>query len=200
VKTTSTTASPTSDLGNLCTQQAFRLAVYEAGQALSARYLGLRILSVRMLPRPPVLTSDKVFKGNDWLSFIRTLEIRIIELFGGQFSEEYVCSSHSCCNGDIARIDELTRMISGLENQQDPEQIWFELEDISRGIFTDPAYQNAIFPIANFLHQHIESGCEIIDGPAIETKLDQYVPRPPKQQWLKRIISQGRKSYRQQVQ
>ncbi|MFT7594385.1 MAG: hypothetical protein ACI8R4_001705 [Paracoccaceae bacterium] len=56
-----------------CADQTFRLAVYEAGHALTARALGLKLVSVRMLPRPPVLISDKAFATNDWAAFIETL-------------------------------------------------------------------------------------------------------------------------------
>ncbi|MCK4713474.1 MAG: hypothetical protein KAT26_11405, partial [Marinosulfonomonas sp.] len=90
-----------------CSDLAFRLAVYEAGHALTARALGLKILSVRMLPHSPVLISDKTFTNNDWGSFIETLEIRVIELFGGQIAEETACSCNTCGIGDIARVDEL---------------------------------------------------------------------------------------------
>ena len=92
-----------------CADLAFRLAVYEAGHALTARALGLKIMSVRMLPRPPVLISDKAFANNDWESFIEMLEIRVIELFGGQIAEETACACNTCGIGDIARVDELSR-------------------------------------------------------------------------------------------
>jgi len=174
-----------------CADQIYRLAVYEAGHALTARALGLKLVSVRMLPRPPVLISDKAFATNDWAAFIETLEIRIIELFGGQIAEEHACGTNTCCSGDIARIDELSRLVSGLSGAEDSETVMFALEDAAHKIFTDPAYRDAIIPIAQFLHQRVVDGREEIDGPDIETELDKYVPLAPPKTWLKRVFSFG---------
>ena len=175
-----------------CAEQAFRLAVYEAGHALTARALGLRIVSVRMLPRPPVLISDKAF-GNDWASFIETLEIRIIELFGGQIAEEFACASATCCGGDVARIDELTRLVAGLGDEKDHEVVWDNLEEVAQGVFADQRNQDAIIPLAEFLYQRVLDGQEIVSGKDVETILDEYVPFAPKKKWVERMFSFGRK-------
>lgn len=176
-----------------CADLAFRLAVYEAGHALTARALGLKILSVRMLPRPPVLISDKAFANNNWDSFIEMLEVRVIELFGGQIAEEAACSCNTCGIGDIARVDELSRLIAGLDGDADPETVMFDLEDVALKIFAKPEYKNAIIPIATFLADQVKDGCELIKGPDIEAELDKYLPRPAKQKWGKRLFSFGRK-------
>ncbi|WP_456389473.1 hypothetical protein [Profundibacter sp.] len=176
-----------------CADLAFRLAVYEAGHALTARALGLKILSVRMLPRPPVLISDKAFANNDWESFAEMLEIRVIELFGGQIAEETACSCNTCGIGDIARVDELSRLIAGLDGDPDPESVMFRLEDVALEIFARPDYKDAIIPIATFLAEQVKEGNELIDGPDIEAELDKYVPRPAKEKWSKRLFSFGRK-------
>lgn len=176
-----------------CADLAFRLAVYEAGHALTARALGLKILSVRMLPRPPVLISDKAFANNDWESFIEMLEIRVIELFGGQIAEETACSCNTCGIGDIARVDELSRLIAGLDGEADPETVMFDLEDVALKIFAKPEYRDAIIPIATFLAEQVKAGRELINGPDIEAELDKYVPRPAKQTWGKKLFSFGQK-------
>ncbi len=174
-----------------CAEQAFRLAVYEAGHALTARALGLRVVSVQMLPRPPVLKSDKSFSGN-WDSFIEMLEIRIIELFGGQIAEEFACNSATCCGGDVARIDELTRLVAGLGGNKDHEQVWDDLEDMATQIFADEKTQAAIMPLAEFLYAEVLDGAEVVDGEKVEAMLDQYVPFKPKKKWMARMMSFGR--------
>jgi hypothetical protein len=175
-----------------CADQGFRLAVYEAGHALTARALGLKIMSVRMLPRPPVLVSDKTFAGSDWSSFIEMLEIRIIELFGGQIAEELACKTNTCCSGDVARIDELTRLVAGIGAGEDAETIWFNLEDIAQKIFADPSYRAAILPVAEFLHQRVQSGDYEVQGRELERLLDDLLPVRPKEKWLKRMFLRGR--------
>ena len=175
-----------------CADQTYRLAVYEAGHALIARALGLKLISVRMLPRPPVLISDKPFATNDWAAFIETLEIRIIELFGGQIAEEHACGTNTCCSGDIARIDELARLVSGLGGADDPETVMFDLEDAAKDIFGKEDYRNAIIPIAEFLYQRVSAGREVIDGPDIEAELNKYVPVSVPKPWLKRVFSFGK--------
>lgn len=175
-----------------CTDQAFRLAVYEAGHALTARALGLNIVSLRMLPRPPVLVSDKTFVGNDFGSLVATLENRIIELFGGQMAEVLACSSHTCCSGDVARIDELTRLVAGLQGIADPEQIYFELEDVAEKIFAEDRFRDAVIPVAEFLHGQVQNGLEIIQGPELEAELDRHVPAMPKETWAARLNPFGR--------
>jgi len=174
-----------------CAEQAFRLAVYEAGHALTARALGLRVISVRMLPRPPILVSDKAF-GQDWDSFIETLEIRIIELFGGLLAEEFTCSSATCCSGDVARIDELTRLVAGLSEEGDHEFIWDKLENVAQKIFDQKRNQDAILPLAEFLYQRVLDGEEFVNGKDVEVELDRLVPFAPKKKWSKRLFSFGR--------
>ena len=175
-----------------CADQTYRLAVYEAGHALTARALGLTLISVQMLPRPPVLISDKPFATHDWGAFVETLENRIIELFGGQIAEESACGTNTCCSSDIGRIDELSRLVSGLGGAADAETVMFGLEDAAQEIFADQAYRDAIIPIANFLFQRVSDGHELIDGPDIEAELDKYVPRATQKTWLKRVFSFGK--------
>jgi len=174
-----------------CSDQTFRLSVYEAGHALTARALGLKLISVKMLPRPPVLSSDKAFATNDWGALVETLENRIIELFGGQIAEEHCCGTNTCCSGDIARIDELSRLVSGLTGADDAEAVMFELEDAAIEIFADQKYRDAILPVAEFLFRRVGEGREVIDGPDIEAELDRHVPAAEQKTWLKRVFSFG---------
>ncbi len=177
-----------------CADQIYRLSVYEAGHALTARALGLKVISVRILPRPPVLISDKTFTHNNWESFIEMLEIRIIELFGGQIAEEHACDSNTCCGGDIARIDELARLIAGLAGEGDPEEIYFELEAVASKIFEDKAFLDAILPLAEFLHDRVKAGHEEIKGKDVEREMDRFVPPLPKSEsWMGRVFSFGKK-------
>ncbi len=177
-----------------CADQIYRLSVYEAGHALTARALGLRVVSVRILPRPPVLISDKAFAQNNWESFIEMLEIRIIELFGGQIAEEHACESNTCCSGDIARIDELSRLIAGLVGESDPEEIYFSLEAVAAKIFDKPEFMNAILPLAEFLHDRVKAGNEEIKGQDVEAEMDKLVPPLPKEEsWVGRVLSFGKK-------
>lgn len=174
-----------------CADHEFRIAIYEAGHALTARALELKIISVRMFPRPPMMVSDKTFSGNRISGLVQMLENRVIELFGGQFAETIVCSSSSCCSGDVSRIDELTRLIAGLKGIEDSDMLWFELEDIAESIFKDERYSDAIIPIAEFLHQRVVDGWDVIDGEDIEAELDKYVPAAPKSGGLKEFLSFG---------
>lgn len=177
--------------GKRCEDEDFRQAVYLAGHALTARALGLRVISFRVLPRPPVLVSDKTFSGFDWTSFVEMLEIRIIELMGAQVAEVIVCSSHECCTGDVARIDELTRLVAGLNGDRDSEDVWFDLEDIAENIFAAQIYRDAIVPIAEFLYQEVKDGHDEIEGADIETELDKYIPAQTTGSWIKRVFSIG---------
>lgn len=174
-----------------CADHEFRIAIYEAGHALTARALELKIISVRMFPRPPMMVSDKTFSGNRISGLVQMLENRVIELFGGQFAETIVCSSSSCCSGDVSRIDELTRLIAGLKGIEDSDMLWFELEDIAESIFKDERYSDAIIPMAEFLHQRVVDGWDVIDGEDIEAELDKYVPAAPKSGGLKEFLSFG---------
>ncbi|MDQ7070911.1 MAG: hypothetical protein Q9M48_09280 [Rhodobacterales bacterium] len=190
---TAASRAPTTAAEARCADLSFRLSVYEAGHALTARALGLKVVSVQMLPRPPVLISDKTFTGK-WDSFIEMLEIRIIELFGGQIAEEHTCDSNTCFGGDVARIDELCRLVAGLSEEKDAETIWFDLEDVAIKIFSDDAYRTAILPIADYLYQRVQNGSEVIDGVDIETEMDKYVPHPPEdKKWMSKVFSFGRK-------
>ena len=168
----------------LCADEAFRLAIYEAGHALTARALGIEIIYVRMRPRPPVLASDKTITGNTIGALLQTLENRIIELFGGQIAEEHVCGTNSCCSGDVARIDELCNLVAGISGQTDKDSVWFELEDTALEIFSDQRYKDAISPVAQFLHEKVMEGYSEIDGKLIDAELDKYVPALPKKKGL----------------
>ena len=176
-----------------CSDPEFRLTVYEAGHALTARALEQKIISVQMFPRPPMLVSDKTFSGNKIGGLVKMLENRVIELFGGQIAETEACSSNTCCSGDVSRIDELTRLIAGLSGSGDPESVWFELEDVAEDIFKDQRYRDAILPIAEFLHQRVLDGWEIIDGKDLDAELDKYVPAMSKDQGLKKFLKLGGK-------
>lgn len=172
-----------------CSDQSYRLAVYEAGHALSARALGLKIVSLHMLPRPPMLISDKSYSSFDWGSFAEMLEVRIIELFGGQLAEEIACSCNTCGSGDVARIDELTRVVAGLDGDEDAETIFFKLEDVATDIFSRQEYRDAIVPLAEFMYRRVVDGREVIDGKDLEAELDKHVPFTPKEKWSKRLFS-----------
>lgn len=159
-----------------CSDLDFRLAVYEAGHALTARALGFTILTVKMRPRPPVMESDKVVRGNAINGLLSVLENRCIELFGGQIAEAHACKSHSCCDGDVARIDELCRLIAGLEGSgRMAEDIWFELEDVADEIFAREHVREAIVPLAEFLFGEVEEGRVIIPGTKVEAMLDELL-------------------------
>ncbi len=176
-----------------CADQNFRLAVYEAGHALSARALGLKLVSVRMLPRPPVLVSDKTFAHNNWESFLKTLEIRMIELFGGQIAEELACGSNTCCSGDIARIDELSRLVAGLRGDVDAETVLFDLEDAAQALFAEPGLRKAVVPLAEFFHRRMMDGREMIEGADIDAELDRYLPaQVQRRTWVNRLFGRAR--------
>jgi len=168
----------------LCADESFRLAIYEAGHALTARALGIEIIHVRMRPRPPVLASDKTISGNTIGALLETLENRVIELFGGQIAEEHVCDTNSCCSGDVARIDELCNLIAGLSGSGDKDTVWFSLEDRALAIFADQKYRDAVLPIAHFLHAQVEAGSTEIEGRLIDAELDKLVPALPKKKGI----------------
>lgn len=158
-----------------CGDLAYRLAVYEAGHALTARALGLRIISITMLPRPPVMASDKVMRGNMLSGLTSVLESRCIELFGGQIAESHACKSATVFSGDVARIDELCRLISGIEGKRSVEEVWFDLEDVAEEVFADARIRGAILPLADFLYTEVESGRPVVPGETVEKLLDQLV-------------------------
>lgn len=155
-----------------CDDLGYRLAVYEAGHALSARALGLTILSVTMLPRPPVMASDKILRGNTLHALTSVLENRCVELFGGQIAEQHTCASGTAFSGDVARIDELCRLISGIDGQRTPEEVWFDLEDVADGVFADEKVKAAILPLAEFFYSEVEAGRPVVPGDKVEAYLD----------------------------
>lgn len=161
-----------------CLDSTFRLCVYEAGHAITAYLLSQKIVSVCMLPRPPMTVTDKAFTSNNWGSFVEILENRALELFGGQIAEEIVCGSTSCCSGDISRIDEITRILEALysEDVLDSEDILFELEDRAKALFAPANVQKAILPMADFLYTQEENGVMEIDGAAITKAIAKYIP------------------------
>lgn len=174
-----------------CADLSYRLAIYEAGHALTARALGFEVLSVKMLPRPPMLESDKVLKGGSIRALTDLLANRCIELFGGRIAEDHACQSSSCCDGDTARIDELCRLIAGLQGG-DPEEIWFELEDVALDIFSNEKVRDAIVPIADFLYERVEAGRPVVDGAEVEALMDRLLDkRPEKKKGLGRLFARA---------
>lgn len=164
-----------------CADLSYRLAVYEAGHALTARAMGYEVLSVTMLPRPPVMESDKVLHGNTLGALVEVLENRCIELFGGQIAEQHACGTNSCCTGDVARIDELCRLVAGIDGKRDHETIWFQLEEVAERVFADTRTREAILPLAEFLHGEVEAGRPAVPGALVEAQLDALVaPRKGK--------------------
>lgn len=170
-----------------CADLGYRLAVYEAGHALTARAMGFTILGITMLPRPPVMESDKVLHGNGLRALAHVLENRCIELFGGQIAEEHACGTNSCCSGDVARIDELCRLISGIEGDRTPEEIWFHTEDVAIEIFSDERRRDAILPLAEYLFNEVEAGRPRVPGAQVEALLDDLVG--PRKSRAKRGLS-----------
>lgn len=158
-----------------CADLNYRLAVYEAGHALTARAMGHEVLAITMLPRPPLMESDKILRGNTLNSLIEVLEARCIELFGGQIAEQHACGTNSCCSGDVARIDELCRLIAGIDGMRDAESIWFQLEEMAEKVFSDQQTHDAILPFAEFLFAEVEAGRPKVPGKLVEAKLDELV-------------------------
>jgi hypothetical protein len=169
-------------LKDRCLDSVFRLCVYEAGHTITAYLLRQKIVSVCMLPRPPMTITEKAFNSS-WGSFIEILENRALELFGGQIAEEIICGSTSCCSGDISRIDEITRILEALysEDVLDAEDILFELEDRAKALFMPANVQNAILPIADFLYEQEENGVMEIDGDIITAAIAEHIPPVPKE-------------------
>lgn len=166
-----------------CQDITFRLCVYEAGHAITAYLLEQKIVSIQMLPRPPMMMAEKAFRSHNWDSFIETLENRCLELFGGQIAEQFVCGTTACCAGDISRIDEITRILEALysEDDLDSEDILFELEDRTETMLAPQEVRDAILPIAEFLYAEEESGKSEVDGKDITRLLEQLIPRPEKE-------------------
>lgn len=164
-----------------CSDFNYRLSVYEAGHALTARAMGHEILAITMFPRPPVMHSDKILKGNTLNSLVDVLENRCIELFGGRFAEQRVCGTNSCCSGDTARIDELCRLISGIDGRRDNDTVWFQLEEVAERVWSDPRTQDGLLPLAEFLYGEVEAGRPEVPGALVEDRLDALVaPRKGK--------------------
>lgn len=170
-----------SDIVDKCSDPLYRLSIYEAGHALVAWALEQKILQIRMLPRPCVTITEKAFVGNNWESFCNILEMRVMELFGGQIAEDIMCSATTCCTGDIGRIDEICRILGGLYQEEDHEDIFFRLEERTNEIFADERYKEAILPLADLLYTCEVNGEMEIDGRAVEHLIDTYIPRPPPQ-------------------
>lgn len=179
-----------------CSDLLFRLSAYEAGHALVAWALGHSIVAVRMLPRPAVTETEKAFVANNWPSFYGVLEARAMELFGGQIAEELTCGSGTFFTGDISRIDEITRILAGLSDEEPAEDIFFRLEEQTYQIFADPAYVDAIRPVADLLYERETSGQLEVPGADIEAVIALYVPRPtatekPAKRFLKFLMGRA---------
>ena len=172
-----------------CDDYLMRLSIYEAGHALVAWYLGHKILHVRMLPRPCTTVTDKAFIGNNWASFTEVLEARAMELFGGQIAEQIICRPPSCCEGDIPRIDEICRILGGIYEAEDHDDIFFRIEDGATEIFDNEAYREAIVPVAKVLYDRETAGEAEIPGEDIEAEIEKFVPRPSPQSPKERLMS-----------
>jgi len=166
-----------------CSDDTFRLSVYEAGHTITAYLLNQKIVTVRMRPRPPMTIAEKKFISHSWDSFMDILENRALELFGGQIAEELVCGSTSCCSGDISRIDEISRILAGLsvEDDLDSEEILFELEDRAKNMFAPDHVRAAIIPVAEYLCEQENAGLMEISGKKVAQIIEQFIPRPPKE-------------------
>lgn len=166
-----------------CGDDTFRLSVYEAGHTITAYLLRQKIVSVRMLPRPPMTIAEKKFISHSWDSFMDILENRALELFGGQIAEETICGSTSCCAGDISRIDEISRILAGLsvEDEVDSEEILFELEDRAKEMFAPDYVREAILPVAEFLYEQEMDGHMEVKGRSVTKIIEQYIPQPPEE-------------------
>jgi len=166
-----------------CKDATFRLCIYEAGHTITAYLLNQKIVSVRMLPRPPMTIAEKKFVSHSWDSFMDILENRALELFGGQIAEEMICGSTSCCSGDISRIDEISRILAGLsvEDEVDSEEILFELEDRAKEMFAPDNVRDAIVPVAEYLFEQEQAEVMEVNGKAVTKIIEQHIPRPPEE-------------------
>ncbi len=174
------------DISHDCQDHTFRLSVYEAGHAITAYLLNQKIISIQLLPRPPMLVAEKAFANLSWNSFIETLESRVMELFGGQIAEELICHHSSCCSGDISRIDEITRILYALYSDDDldlesSEDILFELEERTQVMFAPQEVRDAILPVAEFIFAQEEEGVFEIDGKAVTREIEKVLPPPLKE-------------------
>ena len=174
-----------------CNDTTFRLAIYEAGHAITAFLLSQKIVSIQMLPRPPVTVTEKTFSTFSWNSFTEILENRALELFGGQIAEQIYCDSTSCCSGDISRIDEISRILEALysEDDVDSEDILFDLEERAAEMFAPEVVRDAVLPIAQYLYDLEEAGHIEINGQDVTKVIEKYIPRPevPKPTLLERL-------------
>lgn len=166
-----------------CTDDTFRLCVYEAGHAITAYLLNQKIVSVQMLPRPPMTIAEKKFISHSWDSFMDILENRALELFGGQIAEATMCGNTTCCAGDISRIDEISRILAGLSvnDEVDSEEILFELEDRAIAMFAADGVREAIMPVAEYLYEQEEAGHMEVKGKAVTKIIARHIPRPPQE-------------------
>ncbi|MEO5335856.1 MAG: hypothetical protein H7841_03035 [Magnetospirillum sp. WYHS-4] len=165
------------DMVDKCSDPLYRLSIYESGHALMAWALGQRIIHIRMLPRPCETVTEKAFLGNNWGSFCEILEMRVMELFGGQIAEEIVCGATACCTGDIPRIDEITRILGGIYEEEDHEDIFFRLESRTQDVFADERYRQAILPLADLLYARESAGDLEIEGRAVEDVIARFIPK-----------------------
>ena len=173
--------SNTSSIAADCNDPTFRLSIYEAGHSITAYLLSQKIVSIQMLPRPPITVTEKTFSAFSWDSFIDTLENRVLELFGGQIAEQIICQGTSCCSGDISRIDEISRILEALyaEDEVDSEDILFDLEERAIEMFSSDVVRDAILPIAQFLYDQEEAGHIEINGKDVTKLIATLIPRPP---------------------
>ncbi|MCB2101964.1 MAG: hypothetical protein KDE22_13895 [Rhodobacterales bacterium] len=173
---------------DLLSDGVFRLSVYQAGQAVIAFMLGKKIQHVRMLPRPPVTETDKVFSSGNWRSFCHVLEDRILELFGGRLAEEAVCVGSVCCSGDVSRIDELTRILAAIGGQEDPEDLYFQLEERAHGLFDKPGVRTALLTLGKELYDREQNGEIQVDGETIESIIRRFVEPPPRPSGMRSLL------------
>ena len=148
-----------------------------------AYLLGQQILSIQMLPRPPMMSAEKAFTSHNWDSFVETLENRVLELFGGQIAEEIICGHSSCCSGDISRIDEITRILEALysEDDIDSEDILLDLEEQAQEMLASEQVRDALLPVAEFFLAHEEIGKIEMNGEAVTKVIEKFIPRPAKE-------------------
>ena len=138
--------------------------------------MGFEVLAVTMLPRPPVMESDKILHGNSLqLADRGCWKTAASSCSAARSPKQHACGTNSCCSGDVARIDELTRLIAGIDGKRSHEDILFELEDVAIDIFKPQAVRDAVVPIAEFLYSQVEAGHQVIPGSRIEKIMDDLV-------------------------
>ncbi len=163
-----------------CNDPAFRVSVYQAGHAITAHLLAQKILYIQMLPHPPMTVCEKPFTSYNWNAYVEILEIRVLELFGGQSAENIVCASASCSSGDSSRIDEITRILETLYNEDDlrAQDILFDLKDRALEMFAPKPVRDAIVPVAEFLFAQERDGYIKIGGKVLTDTIAKFIPQP----------------------